>query len=359
MTPRPAADIDARHPLTLIYGSVPSLRQRLLTTIVAANLPESEREWGLVVLDAQEVKAEGIASQVACGSLMADTRIIVIRNLDRLPAAAQTAVAKALRHLSPGTMVVVDAETSGDYRRKGPAVAAELRKLFEAAGQIVEATAPDDRELPAWLAEEAAARGKTMSPAVARTLVETVGGRVDAVVNELEKLVTYVGPERKAIRLEDITAIVSGERESTVFELVDAIGRRDARTALSVLPALLAVGGVQGGAFPLLAMVARQLRLVWQARALSAAGVSLDSPAALPADWADRLPQEHNFFTTTRNMRFLTRKYAEQARSFSDVQMVRALLRVHETDLALKGQGTEKMDDRLALETLIVSLCRL
>ena len=35
------------------------------------------------------------------------------------------------------------------------------------------------------------------------------------------------------------------------------------------------------------------------------------------------------------------------------------MLKVYETDIGLKGQSSERMDDRLALETLIVSLCRL
>jgi DNA polymerase III delta subunit len=144
-----------------------------------------------------------------------------------------------------------------------------------------------------------------------------------------------------------------------VFDLVDAIGRRDARAALSALPDLLPASGAQGAAMPILAMIARQLRLVWQARALQSAGLSLEDARRLPAGWAAKLPEEHNFHDSTRGRSFLVRKYAEQARNFSDVQLVRALAKVYETDLLLKGQSKERMDDRLALESLIVALCRM
>ena len=48
-----------------------------------------------------------------------------------------------------------------------------------------------------------------------------------------------------------------------------------------------------------------------------------------------------------------------QARKFSDGQIARALDIVHQTDVALKGQADQTIDERTALETLIVALCRL
>lgn len=346
-------------PISLIYGSSAALRGRLVESIIDANLPGEDREWGLEIVDAQEIGAAGAAGQLAGGSLMAQSRVVVIRNAEKLPAAQQGIIAKALQRLAPGTMVVIDAASSDDYRKKGAPVSADLRKAVEAAGQIVEATTPGDRDLPGWVIDEVAAHGKRMPMAAARAFVDTVGAQVDQAINELDKLLTYVGPEQEEVTVADVRAVVSGERESTVFDLVDAIGRRDARTALEALPDLLPASGAQGAAMPLLAMVARQLRLVWQAKALQNAGLSLEDAKRLPADWSDKLPGEHNFFDSTRGRSFLTRKYAEQARNFSDVQLVRAFAKVYETDLALKGQTRERMDDRLALEMLIVDLCRL
>ncbi len=354
-----SSSFDPTCPLTLVYGSAATLRQRFVEQIVEQKLPEAEREWGLVILHAPEAGVEGIVGQLGSGSLMADSRVIVVREVDKLTNAAQKSLAGGLTGLSPDTTLVLDAQSSTDYRRKGPPVAAALRKILESGGQIVEASVPSDRDLPAWVADEVRARGKRMPAVVARAFVEIVGNNVEAMVNEIEKLITYVGPERNEIEVDDVQAVVIGERENTVFDLVDAIGIRDARTALSVLPDLLPASGVQGAAMPILAMIARQLRLVWQARALSAAGVNLERPGPAADQWAERLPSEHNFFDATKGRGFLVRRYSSQARSFSDVQLVKAFVKVSEADLALKGQSDERMDDRLALETLIISLCRL
>jgi len=346
-------------PLMLVYGTAALMRQRVVDGIINRALPEAEREWGLSVIDAQEVGVDGILSQLGSGSLMADSRVIVVRGVEKLSNSAQKDLAASLGTPPPGTILIVDAQSNRDYRRKGPPVAAALRKMFEEHGQITEASAPSDRELPAWVVDELAARGKKTSLPVARAFVEIVGGGVEFILNEIEKLVTYVGPQADSITIQDVRQITSGEQESTVFDLVDAIGRRDARTALSVLPDLLPASGAHGAAMPLLAMIARQLRLVWQARALASHGVSLESTKALPEEWGSKLPVDHNFRDVTKGRRFLVTKYAEQARNFTDVQLVRAMVKVYETDLALKGQAEERMDDRLALETLVVALCRL
>lgn len=335
-----------------------NLRRRVADAITEAHLPGPEREWGLTLLDAAEVGVPAVCGHIGGASLMAEARVIVVRKLEKLAASAQKTLARTLQAIPPDTWVVLDVETSEDNRRRGPGVAADLLKVCQSIGQVVEAGVPGSRDLPEWIVEEARRRGKILPPRAAQVFLATVGSAVDSMLSELDKLVTYVGPEYPEITSDDVLAIVSGEQEGSIFDLVDAIGRRDARAALTTLAVVLPAQAPQGSAMPILAMISRQLRLIWQARALNAASQSLEDGKRVDADFAARLPAEHNFHDTTRGRGFLVRKYVEQARSFSDAQLARALTRVYETDLALKGQSDARVDDRLALETLIVSLCR-
>lgn len=353
-----ASGFDPKKQFSLIYGSAAGLRQRLIDQIIAAALPPEEREWGLIVVDGPEAGVAGIISHLRAGSLMAPDRVVVVRGIDKLPAAAQKQLAAALPNVAGETRVVFESDSDGDSRGGAP-LKADLKKALEASGQLVPATPPSDRELPSWIVQEAADRGKRMAMPVATAFVGVVGGRIDLMLTELDKLVTYVGPEEEQITVHDVREIVCGEKESTVFELVDCIGKRDARGALTILPDLLPASGVQGAAIGLLGMISRQIRVIWQAQALTKAGFRLEGMSKAPEGWEDRLPAEHNFFTTTRGRGFLVSKYCDQARNFNDVQLVRAMIRIYETELALKGQSDRRMDDRLALETLIVSLCRL
>ncbi len=353
-----SSGFDPSKQITLIYGSASGLRQRVVAQVVETALPPEEREWGLTVLDAPEAGLEGIVGHLRSGSLMASDRVLVVRAADKLPAAAQRQLAAALRQVPAETRVVFDCEVSAESRGGAP-VRPDLKSAIADVGQIVEAAPPGDRELPGWIAQEAAARGKRMPIPVATAFVGIVGSRVDLMLGELDKLITYVGTDLQDITIADVNEVVCGEKESTIFELVDAIGKRDARSALAILPDLLPASGVQGAAIGLLGMISRQIRVIWQAQALTKAGFRLEGMSKAPEGWDDRLPKDHNFFTTTRGRSFMVQKYCSQARNFTDVQLVRAMIRIYEAELTLKGQSERRMDDRLALETLIVALCRL
>ena len=126
-------------------------------------------------------------------------------------------------------------------------------------------------------------------------------------------------------------ALVSGARELSVFELVDAIMAKRPGAALTAMERLL-----QGGATGpyLIAMVARQARMVALAQALAASGVPQHA-------WGPRIG------TTSE---FVVRKTADQARGFTP-DSVRGLYRLLlETDLAMK---TGDIADDVALTELL------
>ncbi|MBM3216315.1 DNA polymerase III subunit delta [Candidatus Poribacteria bacterium] len=92
------------------------------------------------------------------------------------------------------------------------------------------------------------------------------------IVDELEKLVAYVG-DAEEITLSDVTAAVSDGTSSSVFDLTDALGARDLAKALMCLDDVL-----KQGEPPLRvhAMLVRQVRMMLQARLLCESGRVLD-----------------------------------------------------------------------------------
>jgi len=62
-------------------------------------------------------------------------------------------------------------------------------------------------------------------------------GDVARIAVEIEKLSLYAGPGR-TITLDDISALVPDARATTIFALVNALGRRDRRRSLQILDTL-------------------------------------------------------------------------------------------------------------------------
>jgi DNA polymerase-3 subunit delta len=148
---------------------------------------------------------------------------------------------------------------------------------------------------------------------------------------ELEKLVAYVG-ERSSITVRDVEAATSHLAESTIFMLVDAIGERRADAALRALAEIL-----REEAPPyVLFMIARQFRMLLRTSTLVARRTTtpmLQQALGVPG--------------------FVARRYADQARNFPVSVFPPIFARLQEADYAVKTTGLP----RLALETLIVTLC--
>jgi DNA polymerase-3 subunit delta len=191
----------------------------------------------------------------------------------------------------------------------------------------------------------------------AALLCENVAGDIDRLIRELEKLAAYTG-ERFEVTVEDVEAVSVRFSQADIFALMDAIGQKDAATALQLLDGVVEEGSDRGEFLGFLGMLARQLRLIWQARYLRQRNLSARGDG-LPDEIARQLPERHNFAdATSGNKGWLAEKFTKQAAMFSDGQLARAMDRLCQADLALKGGGEARMDERTVVELLIAQLCR-
>ena len=91
---------------------------------------------------------------------------------------------------------------------------------------------------------DAMARKRSLSfSADARELfVLLTGGERRVIENELEKIDLYLGPDRRAVAIDDVRLLVPLSRAGIVFEIGNAIAERDLSRALGVLDQLLFQG---------------------------------------------------------------------------------------------------------------------
>jgi len=233
-------------------------------------------------------------------------------------------LAGMLEQLPPTTDV---AFVDGALKRDNPLLAA-LGRLGGKA-RMVEFQPPRHEGLEKWVRDRAAAREIAISNEAVSLMAEYVGGDLWQMSNEIEKLAVHAGG--RPIEAEAVRALVSTARESTVFELVDAVMERRLDAALAHLERLLRDGS---SGQSLIAMIARQARLVALAQALMRERVP-------QVEWGRRLGIQQEF---------VLRKTADQARRFSEAD-VRGLYRLLlAADLAMK---TGETTDELALVDLL------
>jgi DNA polymerase-3 subunit delta len=190
---------------------------------------------------------------------------------------------------------------------------------------------PKDDELPNWVRKQVQTRGGTISHEAVTMLAALVGSDLRALDQELEKLLLYAG--QRQITAQDVLSLVSRARETSIFDLVDCVGRREPDRALLLLHHML---DEEAAPLYLLSMLARQIRILIEVSELRDQGL-------VAKDIAARLKMHP----------FVIRKGLAQSRNFTMPQLEAAHERVVATDWAIK---TGQSEDVLALDMLIVAL---
>lgn len=205
----------------------------------------------------------------------------------------------------------------------------------EERGYVKRFDPPDAKVLPRWIEKRVRKYGGEIEPQAAQQLAAVVGTDLRLLDQEIIKLVTYTQSPTggQAITIADIEAVVPYAQAAVVFDLVDALGRRDGRTAAQTLHRLLDAGEHPLG---LLAMIVRQFRLLIQVKELKA-------ERATPRDIAK----------TLRLHPFPARKLHTQATHFTAAQLEAVYRHLLDTDVAIK---TGKIDPEVALDLLVAGL---
>ncbi len=292
-------------------------------------------------LEGPRLPLDELVAAAAAMPFLADKRLVVVRKALGQPDRqgedgdrrrgrqheALKAIAEWLPQVPPTTELVFLEEKVPPRNSTNPVVQAIVRlggEIFESPRLLPEA-------IQEWIIRRTAAKRGRIASDAAEMLAQTIGNDLGRIDQEIEKLITYAaGAEVTAA---DVRLLVTEAREENVFRLVDAIGMRDRRQALSVLHELLREGTpVQ----VMLAMVARQLRLLLQIRELQA---RTGDPGVIAGELGLRPWQVRNLGT--------------QARRFAPGDLERAYHQLLGADQSIK---TGRLEPEVAVDLLVADL---
>lgn len=207
--------------------------------------------------------------------------------------------------------------------------ASPLLKAAQQYGRVRTFTAPKGAALEQWIARRAEAAGATITPDAVRMLIDLIGGdNLRLLAGEIEKLSVYAGRGGR-IGVEQARALTPEVSQSRIFDLTDALARRDRGRALALLHELLANGEAPLG---IVALTAAQTRALIQVKALSERGMRAPQIAQV----AGMAP-------------FVVEKSLPLARQFSFAQLEAAHRSLLDADIALKSS---RMSPEMALDLL-------
>lgn len=172
-------------------------------------------------LDGEEVTYEQILSAVESQPFLSKKKLVVIRK----PGTNKEYVEKL-------QYILGRVAESNDLLIFEPKIdkRSSYFKQLKQAGEFLEYSQADVRDLPNWLVALAKELGGQLRPSDARLLVDRVGTNQQLLAREIEKLVTY----NAQITRENIEQLCEPTPQSTVFQLLDAAFDGDKKRAIEL-----------------------------------------------------------------------------------------------------------------------------
>ncbi|HEX7939476.1 MAG TPA: DNA polymerase III subunit delta [Gemmatimonadaceae bacterium] len=320
-------------PAYYFFGEDEYQKDEALRRMVEAAVDPATKDFNLDQRRGNELDAAGVSSLVGLPPMMAERRVVVIRDVTGLKKDARAALERYLDNPSAETLVIMTApaEAKDDKGLSSRAEAIEFRQL-------------NDGQIEKWIQSRASDLGASITPDAAALLQEAVGSDTAQIAVELSKLVAYSGG--KTIDGSAVSAIVGVRAEETLSRLLDAVADRDVSLALSLISPVLmhaktsAVYIVMALTTQMLALSAAQSRGVTKARLAGEYWALLKSGGSnlVGRPWGEAV----SAWT----------KYSDK---WSGPDLDHALAALLQADLALKGSKVSSEEQVLA--TALLTVC--
>jgi DNA polymerase III subunit delta len=314
-------------PILYFYGEEDFFKEEAIKACIDTLVAPATRAFNYLQLYIEETSAEEIINSALALPMMAEKRVVVVRNIQRLLDSKSKGLVSYAAKPSETTCLIFD-----DVRDKPKG---ELFRSIDKKDWTV-ACKPlyEDKVLP-WALAYTRTKNIKISQEGLSLLVQLVGNNIRTLANELDKAVIYAGQD-KTVQTKDVEAVVGVSKNFTIYELRNQLGNKNMAQSLMIIDRLL-----EQGEEPVMMLnsLADFFTTLWKVRELLAKSMPMKDIAA-----AIKI---HPFFA---------RNYFDQAKRFSVQELKDILARLLEADYNLKRSYlTPKMN----FEFLIYKICNL
>lgn len=334
----------------LLYGEEEYLVRELLHLLINALLPAEDQDTGLVIWEGNPTP-DTLRERVETAPFFNNKNVIVVKGTSYFRAKQGTAageddddqgstetpatdhterIAQLIASVPEYSHVIFVAEGKVDKRKK-------IFKAVEKYGIAVEMESLKPKDVRPWITDYLKGLNKKIAPPAMEQLMAIIQVMpkvsLGFLANELDKAVLFTGQEN-LISKDDLIAVLSQVPEVSVFVMLEAISQKQVAKALELLEIQLHAGEPP---FRLLALLTRQVRMMWQVKELSSDG--------------------HGSPEIANEMKihpFVAEKLLRQSRSFTVEKLQVGLCRLAAVERDLKSG---KADNRI-IEEFIIEFCQ-
>ena len=315
------------HSFYLIYGQEEFGRASFVEWLLSQVVPDQVQDFNLDIFRALRFEPLDFLHIYESYPMMAERRVLVLTECDSLSPDQCKAIEPVVDRPIDTSCVVLTGNKV-DMRRR-------LFQQVAKHGSSAEFKPPYDNQVVDWLKRQVRNMELKIEPAAADLMCMHIGNNPRELVEEIEKIVTYLGSRETPISPAVVEAVTATSRKVNVFELADAVGARKSRAALSMLNRYLDQGEDSNRA---LAMIVRHFSLLLRIKIQIEKGVGKEDIA--------RLVGVSPFFAGD---------YIEQANRYNLDYLWRCMGLLRRADWRLRSMS--RRQERGIMDQLIIHLC--
>lgn len=214
------------YPVYFLMGEEPYYIDEITNYIASNVLTNDEKEFNQTVVYGKDTDEETIISYAKRFPMMANYQVVIVKeaqNLDEIEK-LQTYIENPLS----STILVIC------YKYK----TIDKRKLFAKALQkksvLFESKSLYPNQIPDWVNAYVKSQGYKINPQATQLLSENIGNDLTRITSEVKKLIINL-PDSKEITLDDIERNIGISKEFNVFELQNALGKKQVLKANRII----------------------------------------------------------------------------------------------------------------------------
>ena len=307
-------------PVYLFHGEESYLKRQYKNRFIDAMVPEGDT-MNFTYFEGKGIDIGAVIEFADTLPFFSECRLIVLEN-SGLFKSGDNPLVEYIKDI-PETTRIIFIENEVDKRSK-------MYKSVKTHGSITELSHQGEATLKKWILSKVKKEDKEIHSDTIDYFLQKVGVDMDNIQNELEKLFVY-GIDKSEISKVDIDQVCVPQIANQIFEMINAVARKNHTKALQLYYDLLAL---KEPPMRILYLMTRQYRLMFQVKDLIRRGFGqkeIATRAGLPP--------------------FATRKYMEQGKGFTDETLLNIIKEGADLEERVK---TGLLQDSMAVELFIM-----
>jgi DNA polymerase-3 subunit delta len=214
-------------PVLLLHGEEAFFTDQLTNRIEESAISEDQKGFNQSVLYGRETDASTIINAARRFPMMASHQLVLIKEAQGLPEKEFEKLLTYFEKPLGSTFLVISYKDKNVDKRK------KTYKLIDEKGLVFLSEKVKDYQLAKWIEAHISGQGFRVSAETSSIMAEYLGNNLSRIASEIEKLAINLEPGA-TITIDHIEKYIGISRDFNVFELQNAIGRRDTFKAFQI-----------------------------------------------------------------------------------------------------------------------------